>query len=128
MRIRTSVAILGIAALLMATGSGATLRMIEQAIETSTLTTSLPDDVTGSLAVSSCAGCKPVLLRLSSDSQYFIGKTPVTYAQFRAAASSAARQLNVFYDTKGRTITRLVVPGQQSTPQRPTPVRQPRRN
>ena len=60
-----------------------------------------------------CCGCHP-------KSQYFVGKTPVTYAQLRAAAGAAARQLNVFYDAKGRTITRLVVSGQQGAP-----VRQP---
>jgi biopolymer transport protein ExbD len=123
MHIRTSFAVLGLTALLAAGGAQATLRMVEQAIETSTLSTSLPDDSTGSLAVSACNGCKPVLLRLSSDSKYFIGKTPVTYAQLRAAASNAARQLNVFYDAKGRTITRLVVSGQSSAP-----VRQPHGN
>ena len=120
MHIRTSFAVLGIAALLAAAGAGATLRIVEQAIETSTLSTSLPDDESGSLAVSACNGCKPVLLQLSSKSQFFVGKTPVTYAQLRAAAGVAARQLNVFYDAKGRTITRLVVSGQQGAP-----VRQP---
>jgi hypothetical protein len=123
MHTRTSFAVLAMAALLGASSAASTLRMVEQAIETSTVTTSLPDDATGSMAVSACAGCKPVLLRLSSDSQYFVGKTPVSYAQLRAAASDTTRQLNVFYDAKGRTITRLVVSGHL-----PAPVRQPHKN
>ena len=40
MHIRTSFAVLGIAAVLAAAGAGATLRIVEQAIETSTLSTS----------------------------------------------------------------------------------------
>jgi hypothetical protein len=119
MRIRTSFAALGIAALLAAGGASATLRIVEQGIETSTLSISLPDDASGSIAVSACAACKPMLLQLSSDSKYFIGKTPVTYAQLRSAASGASsRQLNIYYDAKGRTITRLVVSGQPSAPVR----------
>jgi formylglycine-generating enzyme required for sulfatase activity len=124
MQIRIALSVLGLAASLAAASAGATLRMVEQAVETSTLTTSLPDDASGSIAVSACAGCKPVLLQLSSKSQYFIGKTPVTYAQFRAAAANgSSRQLNVFYEAKDRTITRLVVSGGQSTP-----VRQPHKD
>jgi hypothetical protein len=118
MQIRIALSVLGLTALLAAASAGATLRMVEQAIETSTLMTSLPDDAGGSLAVSSCAGCKPVLLQLSSKSQYFIGKTPVTYAELRAAANGSSRQLNVFYQAKDRTITRLVVSGGQSAPLR----------
>jgi hypothetical protein len=123
MQIRIALSVLGLAASLTAAAAGATLRMVEQAVETSTLTTSLPDDASGSIAVSACAGCKPVLLQLSSKSQYFIGKTPVTYAQLRAAANGSSRQLNVFYEAKDRTITRLVVSGGQSTP-----VRQPHKD
>jgi hypothetical protein len=111
MQIRIALSVLGLAASLTAAAAGATLRMVEQAVETSTLTTSLPDDASGSIAVSACAGCKPVLLQLSSKSQYFVGKTPVTYAQLRAAANDSSRQLNVFYQAKDRTITRLVVSG-----------------
>lgn len=123
MRHRTLLAALGLAALLMAGGAGASLRIVEQAIETSTLSISLPDDVTGSIAVTACDGCKPVLLRLSPASQYFVGKSPVTYGEFLSLArGSAARQLNIFYDGKGRTITRLVVPGS-----RPAPAQQPRK-
>ncbi len=126
MRHRTSLAALGLAALLMADGAGASLRIVEQAIETSTLSISLPDDVTGSIAVTACDGCKPLLLRLSPGSQYFVGKSPVTYAEFRSlAVGSGARQLNIFYDGKGRTITRLVVPGSRPAPA-PAPA-QPRK-
>ena len=120
MRHRTSLAALGLAALLIAGAAGASLRIVEQAIETSTLSISLPDDVTGSIAVTACDGCKPLLLRLSPGSQYFVGKSPVTYAEFRSlAVGSGARQLNIFYDGKARTITRLVVPGSRPAPAQP---------
>jgi hypothetical protein len=118
MQIRIALSVVGLAALLTTATAGATLNMVEQAIETSTMATSLPDDASGSIAVSSCAGCKPMLLQLSSKSQYFIGKTPVTYAELRAAANNSSRQLNVFYQAKDRIITRLVVSGGQSAPVR----------
>lgn len=116
MRHHTSLVALGLAALLVAGGAGATLRIVEQAVETSTLRISLPDDVGGSIAVTACSTCKPMVLRLSPDSQFFVGKSPVTYAQFRSLARDSARQLNIFYDGKGRTITRLVVPGSRLEP------------
>ena len=123
MQIRIALSAFGLAALLTAATAGATLNMVEQAIETSTMATSLPDEASGSIAVSSCAGCKPMLLQLTSKSQYFIGKTPVTYAELRAAANDSSRQLNVFYQAKDRTITRLVVSGGHSAP-----VRRPHKN
>ena len=120
MRNRTSLAVIGLIALLTAGAAGAALHIVEQAIETSTLSISLPDDVTGSIAVTACGGCKPLLLRLSPDSRYFVGKSPVTYAEFLSLTrGTAARQLNIFYDGKGRTITRLVVAGTRPAPQQP---------
>ena len=120
MRHNTSFVALGLAALLVTSGASATLRIVEQAVETSTLSVSLPDDVSGSIAVTPCSTCKPMLLRLAPESQFFVGKSAVTYAQFRSLARDSARQLNIFYDGQGRTITRLVVPGS-----RPEPRQQP---
>jgi|SRR5882672_1590579 len=114
---RTSIAALGIAGFLLAGTAAATLRIVEQGIETSTLSVSLPDDNTGSIAVSACASCKPMVLRLSPESRFFIGKSQVTYAEIRSLArGGASRQLNIFYESKGRAITRLVVPGARPAP------------
>jgi len=117
---RTSIAALGLSLLLLAGSATATLRIVELGIETSTLSVSLPDDISGSIAVTGCASCKPMVLRLSSESRYFIGKSQVTYAQLRSLARGAtSRQLNIYYQAKGREITRLVVPG-------PAPVAAPK--
>lgn len=109
---RKSIAILGLTALLLAGSATATLRIVELGIETSTLSVSLPDDSSGSIAVTACASCKPMVLQLAPGSRYFIGKSQVTYAQLRSLArTSNSRQLNIYYQAKGREITRLVVPG-----------------
>jgi hypothetical protein len=113
---RKSIAALGLTALLLAASATATMHIVELGIETSTLTVSLPDDTTGSIAVTACASCKPMVLQLSPGSRYFIGKSQVTYAQLRSLARSGdSRQLNIYYQAKGREITRLVVPGPAPT-------------
>ncbi|HKE44534.1 MAG TPA: hypothetical protein VKB41_08350 [Steroidobacteraceae bacterium] len=120
---RTSIAALALTALLAAGTAAATLRVVELGIETSTLSVSLPDDISGSIAVTSCTTCKPMVLRLSPASRYFIGKSEVTYAEIRSLSrGGASRQLNIYYQVKGREITRLVVAGQ-----RPAPAVQPQR-
>lgn len=118
---RTSLAALGIAALLLSGNATATLRIVEQGVETTTLSVSLPDEAAGSISVTPCGGCKPLLLQLAPSSLYFIGKAAVSYAELKSLARSSARQLDIFYEAKGRTITRLVVSGQ-----RPAQTRQPR--
>ena len=53
------------------------MKVVEQAIETTTFVVSLPDAANGSMTVKSCAQCKPVLLRLTSRSTFLLGGTPV---------------------------------------------------
>jgi hypothetical protein len=109
----------GLALALTAVAAPAALRVVEQAVETSTLSISLPDRDSGSIAVKSCASCKPMLLRLTPSTQFMVGKSQVSYAEFSALARSAAdRNLGVFYDGKEHTITRLVMFGAELAPAR----------
>ena len=95
------------------------LKVIEQAIETTTFVVSLPDAGNGSMAVKSCAQCKPVLLRLTPRSTFLIGSTPVQYSEFRTLArGSENRSLSIFYDGKTGTITRLSIKGVRRAPPR----------
>lgn len=111
--------LLGLALMLAATGTPAAMQIVEQAVETSTLSVSLPDRNVGSLAVASCAGCKPLLLRLTPGTRYLIGKAEVPYAEFVALArGSTDRGLGVFYDGKERRITRLIISGTRVAPPR----------
>ena len=96
-----------------------TFRIVEQAVETSTMSISVPDKNAGSLAVKACPSCKPMLLRLTPETRYLIGKTEVPYAEFvDLARGSSDRGLGIFYDGKERTITRLIISGTRVTPPR----------
>ncbi len=99
--------------------SSAPLKILEQAIETSTFVVSLPDGNTGSMAVKSCAQCKPVLLRLTPRSTFLVGSARVEYSEFLALARGSNDQgLNIFYDRKSGTITRLLMKSARRTPPR----------
>lgn len=102
-----------IATLLGAGPAAAEIRIREQAIETSTAVTSVPDDAAGSIVVKACPSCSPLLLRLTPRSRFRVGRTEVSYDEFRTLAREAsARGLGVFYDAKQRTITRLILSGE----------------
>ena len=99
--------------------SAAGLTVLEQAIETSTFVVSLPDGDTGSMAVKSCPQCKPVLLRLTPHSKFLVGGAQVPYAEFLALARDSGDQgLNIFYDRKSGSITRLLMNGVHRAPPR----------
>jgi hypothetical protein len=96
------------------------LKIVEQAIETTTFVVSLPDADNGSLAVKSCVQCKPVVLRLTPRSTFQLGSSPVKYREFLALARGSRDQaLNIYYDGKTGTITRLRMNGVQRAPARP---------
>lgn len=102
----------GLALALTAVPAQATLRIVEQAVETSTLSVSLPDSNVGSMAVKSCPSCTPILLRLTPQSRFLVGGAEVSYPEFISLARGASdRNLGVFYDGKERTITRLSMSG-----------------
>jgi hypothetical protein len=93
------------------------LKIVEQAIETTTFVVSLPDATNGSMAVKSCAQCKPVLLRLTPRSTFLLGSTAVKYEEFlKFARGSENRALNIFYDGKSGDITRLRMNGVRRAP------------
>lgn len=97
--------------------SAAGFKVLEQAIETSTFVVSLPDGDTGSMAVKSCMQCKPLLLRLTPHSKFLAGGAQVTYAEFLALARGSGEQgLNIFYDRKSGSITRLLMNGVHRAP------------
>jgi hypothetical protein len=99
--------------------SAAGLKVVEQAIETSTFVVSLPDGDTGSMAVKSCGQCTPVLLRLTPRSRFMVGGAQVPYAEFLALARGSGNQgLNIFYDRKSGSITRLLMNGVHRAPPR----------
>ncbi len=109
---KTTIVTIVIAAVLGASVAAADIRILEQAIETNSAAATLPDKSSGSIVVTACSTCSPVLLRLTPLSKYRVGRTEVTFDEFRALArDNGTRNLGVFYDAKKRTITRLVLSG-----------------
>ena len=110
----------GIALVAMSLKVSAGLKVLEQAIETSTFVVSLPDASTGSMAVKSCKQCKPMLLRLTPSSRFLVGGgAQVSYSEFLALARRSGHQnLNIFYERKSGTITRLTMNGVHRAPAR----------
>lgn len=91
------------------------VKVREQAIETSTLATTLPGTQDGSMIVKPCATCAPLVLRLTPQSTYRVGRDQVTFGELAAALKGAGtRALYIFYDAESRTITRLVTSGTSS--------------
>ena len=86
------------------------LRTIEECIETGTRSVSLPGAAGGSVSATPCAGCPSLRLRFDAKTRFQVGKQAVNYAKFRQAATKSDLQLDVFYDPKTRTVTRLRIP------------------
>jgi len=86
------------------------LKTVEECIETGTRAVSLPGAAGGSISASPCQGCGSLRLRFDGQTRYLVGKQAVNYAKFRQAAAKADLQLDVFYDPKTRTVTRLRIP------------------
>lgn len=113
--------LLAFSALLTSAAPAGEFRILEQAIETSTLKVSIPTDESGSMAVKACQSCTTMVLRLTPESTYRVGRSAVSFDEFASYVRSVGtRNLDIFYDAKNGTITRLVVAGELSgrSPQR----------
>jgi len=86
------------------------LKTIEECVESGTRSVSLPGTAGGSLTASPCPGCPTVRLRFDARTRYLIGKQTVSYAQFREAAAKEDLRLDLFYEPKTGTLTRLRIP------------------
>ena len=86
------------------------LKTVEECIETGTRAVSLPGVAGGSISATPCTGCTSLRLRFDAQTKYLVGKQAVNYTKFRQAAAKSDLQLDVFYDPKTRTVTRLRIP------------------
>ena len=89
--------------------SQATLISNETGVETSTEFVSVPGSGYGPWSFAPCAGCESIVLRLADTSQYYVGKQAVPLATLRKYAARGASHLDVFYETKSRHVTRLIL-------------------
>lgn len=82
----------------------------ERPIETTTLGLPLPRVAPGSMTLSPCElSCPSVTLEITTDSQFFVGRRPVSFADLHALVLSTNANAVVFYDTKTNAVTRIVV-------------------
>lgn len=114
MKVSTASLLLG---LLLAFGAGtasAKLRNIENAYEGDIRSVTLPDNASGQVVVRECPTCKPVVLRVSNSTRYYVGlpsSAPVSLQRLRKAAAAAGgeRLLTVFYSLETNVVTRIVL-------------------
>jgi len=110
---------IGLAALLLLAGAlpaGASLGTIEQAYELSRSDVQLPFRPEGSVTVRPCASCKPVLLRVTTATGWFIAPQtrqaagqPAFLAAYKAAAANPATLVYVYYEPQTRRVNRIVL-------------------
>jgi hypothetical protein len=107
-----SLAALAIASLALYAGSAhAQLRMrvVEEAIESSTEIVGLPESLPSSLGFKPCGTCAYVTLSVDSTTRFFVGRHRVSLADLRHQASRGPRRLDVFYDRRSKVATRLIL-------------------
>jgi hypothetical protein len=80
-------------------------------IETSSQQVVLPASDTGGLLISPCATCKAVSLRLTKQTQYFVGRDAVSLKDLAAFVRGKAYFMMVFANLKEPTVERIVVSG-----------------
>jgi hypothetical protein len=82
----------------------------ERPIETTTFGLPLPRVAPGSMTLSPCeVSCAPVTLEITTASQFFVGRKPVSFADLHAFVLSSNANAVVFFDTKTNAVTRIVV-------------------
>jgi hypothetical protein len=92
-----------------APGTLGRITAVEQGIETTAASVSLPAAGTGSLLVTPCTGCTPLSLAAGAQSAWLLGSKSSRYAEFRAAVVAAPRaQVLIIYRSHTRELVRMV--------------------
>lgn len=79
----------------------------EECLESGTRSVSLPGMAGGTLSASPCTGCPTLRLRMDAKTRFFIGKEQVPYARLREAAAKGDLRLDLYYEPKSRTLSRV---------------------
>ena len=114
MRIQTFTLALIIAAALSGPARAA-LTTIEEAIEASTRSISLPASEQGVIVAKPCPACAPIVLRMTPATRLYVGKALVSLTQLQKYISTGGdRHMVVLYDPRVRTLTRILVSGDRT--------------
>ncbi len=83
--------------------------VIERAVETTTKATLIPTAL-GAIAARGCTTCKERHVSLTSASKFYLGRTPISFADFQTIAGEPqGRFMTVFYRAVDDTVTRVVI-------------------
>lgn len=89
-------------------GGKARLTAVTYAAEAVAGSVTLPTSPAGALVMAPCAGCAPKSFLTTLDTQYFVGKEPVTIAQLQAAKLKSPQSiLTVSYNIKTGVVTQV---------------------
>ncbi len=97
------------AGLLLAQGAAARLDYVEEGFESSTLEVRIPAANNASIKIRHCSTCPTIILRITPQTRFFIGKQPVSQIEFRQAANRTTAFLMVHYEPESKDVTRLVM-------------------
>ena len=96
--------------------AAATLRMIEQAYELARNQVQLPDKPEGGLTVRPCPTCKPVVLRVTKATAWFLGPgtvkaagQPAVLESFKASATNPRTLVYIYYEPQTQRVKRIVL-------------------
>jgi hypothetical protein len=90
----------------------AALGHMEEAIEATTRSISLPASDQGVVVAKPCPACAPIVLRMTSATRLFVGKSQVSLTQLQKfIATGGERNMVVLYEPRAKTLTRILVSG-----------------
>ena len=108
MNIRTLILILTLS---MCGPAVAEIITVEEAIESSTSDIRLPENSSGYLVIRSCSDCDEITLSLSAGTQYLVNGESVEYQDFRRMSRAKGNGLDIFYDPRNKSVTRMMLRG-----------------
>ena len=81
----------------------------EHAVETTSTATSIATAF-GALAARSCLDCPSRFVSLTSESKFYVGRSPVPFADFKALANDTrSRSMTIYYRAADNIVTRVVI-------------------
>ena len=87
------------------------ITILEEGIESSTSDLRLPGNSNGYIVVRSCSACLEMTLRLGAGTRYLVNGEPVEYQDFRRLSRAPGNGLDIFYDPKSKSVTRMMLQG-----------------
>lgn len=108
MNIRTLALILSLSVFSIAATQ---ITIFEEGIESSTSDLRLPEKNNGYILIRSCSECAELTLSLSAGTRYLVNGEPVEYKDFRRLSRASGNGLDIFYDPKSKSVTRMILQG-----------------